>query len=189
MAALCLTSAKADAAALETCLRQIAARDTAALAELYRRTSAAVYGFSLSIVKNAHDAEDILHDCYLSVYSSAAGYRPDGKPMAWLFTIARNLCLMRLRERGRSEPLPDGDWPAAPGADGTAGREDRLVLDVCLGQLSDEERQIVVLHAVAGFRHREIAALLELPLPTVLSKYSRALKKLKALLTKGERTE
>jgi RNA polymerase sigma-70 factor (ECF subfamily) len=63
------------------------------------------------------------------------------------------------------------------------------VLDACLGQLSDEERQIVVLHAVAGFRHREIAALLELPLPTVLSKYSRALKKLKALLTKGERTE
>ena len=49
----------------------------------------------------------------------------------------------------------------------------------CMDRLSDEERQIVVLHAVAGFRHREIGALLELPLSTVLSKYHRAIKKLK----------
>ena len=48
--------------------------------------------------------------------------------------------------------------------------------------LSEEERQIVMLHAVAGFKHREIAATLDLPLATVLSKYNRALKKLKILL-------
>ena len=53
-------------------------------------------------------------------------------------------------------------------------------------RLSDEERQIVVLHAVAGFKHREIADIVELPLPTVLSKYHRALKKLRAFLEKGE---
>ena len=49
-------------------------------------------------------------------------------------------------------------------------------------ELSDEERQIVTLHAVSGFKHREIAELMELPLPTVLSKYSRALKRLKQRL-------
>ena len=49
-------------------------------------------------------------------------------------------------------------------------------------QLSDGERQIVALHAVAGLRHRQIAALLELPLSTVLSKYARAIKKLKQYL-------
>ena len=48
--------------------------------------------------------------------------------------------------------------------------------------LSDGERQIVALHAVAGLRHRQIAALLELPLSTVLSKYARAIKKLKQYL-------
>ena len=48
--------------------------------------------------------------------------------------------------------------------------------------LSDSERQIVLLHAVGGMKHRETAALMELPLATVLSKYSRALKKLKAKL-------
>ena len=52
--------------------------------------------------------------------------------------------------------------------------------------LSDTERQIVVLHAVSGFKHREIAAMLNLPLPTVLSKYNRAIKKLRSQLEKED---
>ena len=51
-----------------------------------------------------------------------------------------------------------------------------------LASLGEEERRIVLLHAVTGMKHREIAALLELPLPTVLSKYHRALKKMRAYL-------
>ena len=53
--------------------------------------------------------------------------------------------------------------------------------------LSDQERQIVVLHALAGFKHRETASLLKMPLPTVISKYNRAVKKLRGLLVRGER--
>lgn len=52
--------------------------------------------------------------------------------------------------------------------------------------LSDQERQVVLLHAVTGLKHREIAALLELPLPTVLSKYSRALKKLRLAMKEDD---
>ena len=48
--------------------------------------------------------------------------------------------------------------------------------------LRETERQIVVLHVVAGLKHREIAALLEMPLSTVLNKYSRSLKKLEKLV-------
>ena len=51
-----------------------------------------------------------------------------------------------------------------------------------LDSLDSQERRIVVLHAVTGLKHREIAALLELPLSTVLSKYSRSLKKLRKQL-------
>ena len=57
--------------------------------------------------------------------------------------------------------------------------EDRSILRSCMEQLRDEERQIVTLHALSGFKHREIAAILQLPLPTVLSKYHRAVKRLK----------
>ena len=56
------------------------------------------------------------------------------------------------------------------------------VYGLALSYLADEERRIVLLHAVTGMKHREIAALLELPLPTVLSKYHRALKKMRIFL-------
>ena len=51
-----------------------------------------------------------------------------------------------------------------------------------LATLGEEERRIILLHAVTGLKHREIAALLELPLSTVLSNFNRALKKMRAYL-------
>ena len=59
---------------------------------------------------------------------------------------------------------------------------DKLVLYGALKILKEEERQIVLLHTTAGLKHREIAADLGMPLATVLSKYSRAMKKLKNYL-------
>lgn len=86
----CMTVAEPDPdadAALEDCIARIAGGDKDALADLYNRTRPAVYGFALSIVKNAHDAEDILHDACLQVWNAAGGYRRQGKPMAWVLTI------------------------------------------------------------------------------------------------------
>jgi len=177
----CMTVAEPDPdadAALEDCIARIAGGDKDALADLYNRTRPAVYGFALSIVKNAHDAEDILHDACLQVWNAAGGYRRQGKPMAWVLTITRNLAISRLREHGRTEPLVQEDWQDRLADNPAVTHEDRMMLEAVLSALSDEERQIVTLHALTGLRHREIAALLGLPLPTVLSKYSRALKKL-----------
>ena len=182
---LCSTSAderKAEDAELEALLRQIAAGRSPALESLYSRTSTSVYGFALSILKNTHDAEDILHDCYVTIYTAAEGYRAARKPMAWIMTITRNLCLQKLRERRKLADLPQEDWEPYLESREEITPEDRLVLSACMESLSDEERHIVVLHAVSGFRHREIAALMALPLPTVLSKYTRALKKLRQRL-------
>ena len=181
----CMTVAEPDPdadAALEDCIARIAGGDKDALADLYNRTRPAVYGFALSIVKNAHDAEDILHDACLQVWNAAGGYRRQGKPMAWLLTVARNLALMRLRERGKTQELTDEEWSALPARAPDVTTEDRHVLRAALSLLSEQERQVVMLHAVTGLKHREIAQLLELPLATVLSKYRRALKKLNLLL-------
>ena len=99
--------------------------------------------------------------------------------MAWLLTIVRNLCLQKLRERQRQSDLPQESWePWLRDKEGMTA-EDKAVLAECMARLTDEERHIVVLHAVGGLRHRETAVLLGLPLSTVLSKYARALKKLK----------
>lgn len=170
--------------ALERCLIAIGSGDKDALGELYTRTSAAVYSFALSMVKSPHDAEDILHDSYLSIHSAAAFYRPNGKPMAWIMTIAKNHSLMHLRERGRTADLPDEEWESFLADEDRLTHEDRIVLRQCLTFLSEEELEIVTLKAIAGFRHREISELLQLPLPTVLSKYNRAIKKLRNILEK-----
>lgn len=167
-----------DNAALDSCIARIAAGEQDALSELYHKTRPAVYGFALSILKNAHDAEDVLQDAFLQVWQAAESYRSHGKAMAWLMTITRNLSYDRLRLRTRTESLGDGDWLEQLADRPAVTHEDRLTLAALLEDLAEDERQIVTLHALTGLKHREIAALLEMPLATVLSKYARALKKL-----------
>ena len=51
----------------------------------------------LTYLKHPQDAEDVTQDAFVRIWDTAASYRPQGKPMAWLLTVARNLALMRLR--------------------------------------------------------------------------------------------
>ncbi|OUN16101.1 RNA polymerase subunit sigma [Gemmiger sp. An87] len=167
---------------LEALISGIAAGSREDLAELYRRTRAAVYGLALSYLKNGAEAEDVAQDTFVKVWAAAPSYRPQGKPMAWLLTIARNLALGRLRTAARIQDLSEAQWSAFSIESDSLTADDRTVLAAALGRLSDEERHIVVLHAVCGLKHREIAQFLGLALPTVLSKYHRSLKKLKTIL-------
>lgn len=160
-----------------------------ALSELYEKTKKSVYGFALSVLKNPHDAEDILHDVYMQIISYAGSYTEMQKPMAWIITITRNLCFMKLRKNNRISA--DGDCEAFDGENVRVDvtTEDKLLLNACMQILSDEDRQIVMLHAVAGFKHRETAELLSLTLPAVLTKYNRALKKLGKFLERESSDE
>lgn len=171
-----------DSRQLEGLMADLAAGDRDALAQLYHRTRAAVYGLAMSILGSGHDAEDVTQDTFVAVWEKCHLYRPQGTPMAWLLTITRNLARMKLRDRSRTQDLGEEQWMAIPAQSPSVTPEDRAVLEAALNILSDQERQIVVLHAAAGLKHREIAKLLELPLPTVLSKYRRTLSKLKTKL-------
>ncbi len=164
---------------LDGLIAQMALGDKEALASFYEATRAAVYGFALSILKDVDNAEDITQDTFLQVYRNASNYRSQGKPMAWVMTITRNLATSRLREVGRNLPLEDS-LLAQLSHNPMVDQEDLLTLDSLLSLLDDQERQIVTLHALTGLKHREIAQLLSLPLPTVLSKYHRSIKKLNA---------
>lgn len=174
----------------ESCIGKIAEGDKDALGALYEGVRDAVFGFALSIVRNAQEAEDVLQDTFVSVYASAGSYRRMGKPMAWILTIAKNLALMKLRERRKTADVSEDEWGIfAADSAASVTSDDKLVLLAAMKRISPEESQVVMLHAVAGFKHREIAELLELPLSTVLSKYNRAIKKLKSALTKDAREE
>ncbi len=175
---------QADAETLDTLISQVAQKSDIAFAKLYKLTSDSVYGFALSVLKNTHDAEDVLQECYISIFNAASSYRSDGKPMAWILTITKNLCYQKLRKNSKIADIPEEDWERYLDSKENISIEDKLIISACMNILSDDERQIIVLHAVAGFKHKEIAHILNMHLSTVLSKYNRALKKLKTEIEK-----
>ncbi len=165
---------------LDEMIKRIAKGDKNALAELYYETKSAIYGFSLSLTKNPADSEDILQETYLKIWSNADSYKAKGTPMAWILTITKNLALMKLREKKKHQDLEPEQWDMEFHIPDTAGNtEDRHLLEAALNNLSEEERQIILLHAVSGLKFREISELTGFGLSTVLSKYHRSLKKLK----------
>lgn len=168
--------------ALEPLLLRLAQGDQEALAELYRRARTPVYGLALSYLKHTHDAEDVTQDTFVRVWEHAPRYQPQGTPLAWILAVTRNLARMKLRERGKTQDMEPEEWGRLAADSPLVTAEDRQVLQAALERLSEQERQVVMLHAVTGWKHREIAQLLELPLSTVLSKYRRALSKLKQKL-------
>lgn len=176
-----------DSKYLDECIFGLASDDLSYMNKLYEATSTKIYSYALSILKNKQDAEDVAHDCYVTIYNSAHQYSSSGKPLAWMITITRNLALARLREKEKYDDNDIGDYQIP--AKKSMSVIDKITLDTCLNSLSAEERQIVVLHAISGFKHREIASILNISLPKVLSKYNRAMKKLKSQYEKGEHNE
>ena len=164
----------------EDLIDRIAFGDMDALHELYLQTSASVYGFALSITKNTHDAEDVLQDTFIIVHRKAKDYSSSGKALAWILTIAKNLSLMKLREKGRTTDIDELSNDARFSV--SDGTDEMLILRSALSILDEEERNVVMLHSITGLRFKEISGLLELPLGTVLSKYHRAIKKMREFL-------
>ena len=81
-------------------LQRIAARDTAALAELYDRHSRLLFGLILRIVRDRGEAEDILQEAFIRVWTRAETYDAQvGGPLPWIVRVARNCAIDRLRAR------------------------------------------------------------------------------------------
>lgn len=174
-----------DGAGYEELLAGIGRGDPGDFETFYQATNRAIYAYALSLTRSHYDAQDLMMETYLKIRSAAHLYRPQGKPMAWVFAITRNLARDQQRRSGREALM--GDCP--PGTLALAAEdpgEDALVLRQAIQVLGAEERQIILLHAVSGLKHREIAQILERPLSTVLSKYRRGLAKLRTALRAGE---
>ena len=153
---------------------------------LYQKTSSSVYGFLLSILANKEDAEDLLQETYIKIRLHAHNYQHQGKPLAWILTIAKNLAYMKLREKKKASYTDIEDIQLALDFSPIKNIEDRMVLETAFQSLNEDERQIVILHAISGLKHKEISELLQKPIATVLSKYNRSLKKLKKQLRQNE---
>ena len=168
-----------DAGDEDELMRQVAGGDMRALEALYHALRVRVFAVALAVTGDRGLAEDVMQDTFVRVYSSALGYRPEGKVRAWVLTIARHLALDAVRRRAREPASVLAGQSAAPG-----GGPDGVRLDLvnALLELGMTDRQIVVLHDMAGLTHAEIAAELELPPGTVRWRYRVALARLRPLV-------
>ncbi len=162
----------------EALFQRIAGGDSKALDDLYELSYRPIFALLLSYTQNYQDAEDLLQETFLKIYQGARLYKPRGNPMAWMMKIARNLYLSyyHVSERNltnfeeMSNQIPFDNIPQA---------EDRLLIETMFQTLKVEERNIIVLHIMQGFKFREISDILDKPLGSVLSSYHRGLRKLK----------
>ena len=168
----------------ESIFEDIAKGDKVAFSQLYEASSKAIYAYLLTYVKNPEDAADLMQDTYLKIRSAAGLYKPYGKPMAWIFTIARNLALMKLR-KDTAHPQEELSEIVASRENPQEQVENKMILSAAMEILSPEDYRIVMLHAVSGMKHREIAELMGLSLTNTVNRYNRALKKLKKHVTEG----
>ncbi len=166
----------------ESLFPRIAAEEKEAFCTLYEACSSAIFAYALSILRNRDDAEDAMQDTFLKIRSAAHLYKPQGKPMAWIFTITKNVCLMMYRKRQHIVRLSEESEEPDFGLDQIENLEDRMTLEKAFTVLPEDSCRIIMLHAVSGMKHREIAELLNMPISTVLSKYNRGIKKLQTEL-------
>jgi RNA polymerase sigma-70 factor (ECF subfamily) len=168
-------------------LRGVAAGDRAALARLYERSSAKLYGICLRLLGSEAEAEEVLQETYLTVWRKAAAFDPTrASAITWLGVIARNKALDRLRRRRpATEPIEAAAELAdeGPTADTLAeAAEDRLRLASCLGELEERHRILIRAAFMDGASYPELAEREQVPLGTMKSWIRRSLSRLKGCL-------
>lgn len=162
---------------------RVARGDRSAFEALYERYVRSVYALALRRLGDRHSAEDAVQETFAAVWRSARTYRPERGPAApWLFSIARNAAVDRLRARVVLAEPPDAA-DAAPGPSDRAER-DWLSWRVhrALEELPEAEREVLALAYWGGRSQSEIAAELGIPLGTVKTRTRSGLARLARIL-------
>jgi RNA polymerase sigma-70 factor, ECF subfamily len=154
------------------------------LVERYQR---AAYAVALSVTGRHEDAEDAAQEAFLVALVRLDECRSPERFAGWLMTIVRNRSknLIRRESLRETDQVPPGARSRAPTPDRVAETAElRRFLEGALSELPEVQRQIVLLHDLEGWKHREIAERLELPSGTVRSHLHFARKALREALQK-----
>lgn len=167
-------------------LKSAQAGDAQAFGALYALYADELYRYACAVFQNRHDAEDAVQDTCIKVYTNLKNIQKPDRVKAYFFKTLQNTVKTMLR-RGTftvcGEEIPE-THPAPDNTESLAA--ERTDLQNALMRLSDEERQIVLLSAVAGFTSKEIAETVDLTAGAVRSKLSRSLEKLRTYLVEKE---
>jgi len=148
----------------------------------------AAYNLARWLTRNEHDAEDVVQEAYLRAWKFFGSFH-GGESRSWLLTIVRHTCYTWL-QHNRAHELTTVFDEARHGVEDAAANPETLLLQrghqqtlqQALEALPVEFREVVVLRELEGLSYKEIAAITEVPLGTVMSRLARARKRLQQCL-------
>jgi RNA polymerase sigma-70 factor, ECF subfamily len=173
---------------MDDLLRDIAVnRDPAAFQRLFRIYAPRVKGYMMRRGADAATAEELAQETLLTVWRKAGLYvAANGNLNGWIFTIARNLRIDRLRKEFAWQELSDEVLQVAssdkPADEVAETNEIGVAVQAALADLPENQREIIILAYVDGLSQSEIAAKLSLPLGTVKSRMRLAYQKVRTAL-------
>ncbi len=161
----------------------LARGDKSAFDEVYEQTKKTVYYIALSVLKDRALAEDGMQQTYLQVIRYAGQYKEGTNPKAWIGRIARNVAINMKKKREREIFVDEQEAPTVFGVEHTS--DYGLLVELAKSLLPEEEFAILMLVTAEGYKRREIAQMLGMPLATVTWKYGRAIKTMQKALREG----
>jgi RNA polymerase sigma-70 factor (ECF subfamily) len=139
--------------------------DLRAYERLYALHGARMKNLARNVLGNSSDAEDAVQETFLKVQRSIASFRGQSSFVTWTYRILINTCYDLRRSRLRKKEIANDDSgeaprpePRAPGAHPAL----RMALERALAKLTQHQRDVFLLYEVEGFRHAEIAGMLEI---------------------------
>lgn len=176
-----------DLAAL---MGRVAARDRDAFEDLYRATSAKLYGVVVGILVRRSLADEVLQEVYVRIWERAGDFDArKGSPIAWMAALARNRALDELR---RAKAAPVADLPEAfdlateeaNALESLEGNERLRALLRCLDGLDAEKREVVLLAYYRGCSREDLSRRFGRPVPTIKTWLHRSLLQLRHCLNR-----
>lgn len=181
----------AEAAAVEALARAAAAGDRAAFEPLVDRLAPGLHRFAARLLADPAEAEDVTQESFARLWKAIAAGPMSAPARPWLYRTARNLCVDRLRRRGRwldeaAAPAETTADPAPSPEAATAAREASADLRKAIDALPERQRSALLLVHVEGLSGRETAAILDASEEAVESLLARARRSLRATLSAKE---
>lgn len=161
---------------------QSSASDDDAFARFYHQHAPRVYMLALRLCGDAADASDVLSETFIRAWRGLPRFRGDSSPNTWLHTIAVRVWRDVRRRRGRPMLVLDEDRgdSASDAAYGVAAQYDepghRMDIENAVASLPEGAREVLILFAIEGYSHGEIAGMLGISVGTVKSQVHRARK-------------
>jgi len=170
---------------------RLKAKDEAALDLFMAEYGGKVYGLSLRLTSNHHDAEEVCQDVFLAVFEKIGAFRGEAKLSSWVYRITANAALIKLRKRPKVKELPleeelgpamteEGmiaepvvDWSRLP-SDELERKELTARLAQAVELLPPEYRTVFVLRDVEGLPAEEASQVLEISVAALKSRLHRA---------------